>query len=186
MQKKLSLVMLTGLLLCTSACESSRPKPGFVAKEWADNTRKLGITPIFPPRERVFPGDIYVTAIHPAKIVEDGPAQIYTVLPFRYDHLDLKNEFITEANDNRLMPSMPQYKNADTSSTPWAMPSHNVGTKRLNGLVAFPGFTFASLSESELGFNVTNGAWGALFGGGRKANTWSLIRFRQLNMSALS
>jgi len=68
------------------------------------------------------------------------------------------------------MPAMARFSAQGSDTATWALPTHNAPSgKRLNGLVAFPGFTFASISESDLGFNITNGSWGALFGGGRKS-----------------
>jgi hypothetical protein len=155
------------LTLVLSGCGSERPKPGSVAKEWAENTRNLGIIPIYPPRERVYPGDIYISAIFDYVTIEDGAEYLYTITPFRYDHLDLQQEFKNEAADTRLMPAMASYTNGGNSTTPWAMPKHGVNGGRLNGLIAFPGFTFASMKEFTVGANITNGAWGALFGGSR-------------------
>lgn len=170
MKHELKLIVLIGLVAAIAGCESSRPKPGFVAKEWSDNTRKLGITPVFPPREKVYPGDVYITTVFDQEVIDDGPERIYTVSPYRYDHIDLDSEFKKESLDDRKMPALADYKVGASISKTWEMPPHNIKDGgRLNGLVAFPGFTFASISEADLGFNITNGAWGGLFGGGRNS-----------------
>lgn len=170
MKKSIELIIITGLVVAISACGSTQPKSGIIAKEWSDNTRQLGITPIFPPRERVYPGDVYISRIYDPKTAEDAPATFYNKIPYRYDHINLDTELNAEASDNRLMPAMANFSAQGSNTETWALPTHNAPSgKRLNGLVAFPGFTFASFSESDLGFNITNGAWGALFGGGRKS-----------------
>jgi len=162
----LASALLISIIL--SACESNDRKSESVAKTWAENTRKLGINPIYPPRERVYPGDIYITAVYDAATIESGPEYLYTTTPFRYHHLDLTDEFRAEAEDKRLMPAMASYTSGVNSEATWPMPSHNVGKGRLNGLIAFPGFTFASMTESKFGANITNGAWGGLFSWAQK------------------
>lgn len=56
------------LLLCivvTAGCATSPAPQGYVAKQWATAFRELQITPVFPPREDVQVGDIYVVPVAP-------------------------------------------------------------------------------------------------------------------------
>jgi uncharacterized repeat protein (TIGR01451 family) len=44
--------------LCVAACNSGKGK---VARSWSTSMRELHITPVFPPREDVQPGDVYLS-----------------------------------------------------------------------------------------------------------------------------
>jgi hypothetical protein len=48
------------------------PPKGYVAKEWSSKMRELGIVPIFPPREDVQVGDIYITSNLQGDSFKDG------------------------------------------------------------------------------------------------------------------
>ncbi len=64
--KKLNSVLI--LLTCgllTAGCATAPAPAGYVAKQWATAFRELQITPIFPPREDVQVGDIYVAPVAP-------------------------------------------------------------------------------------------------------------------------
>ena len=52
------LVTACALALCGCA---SPVKSGFVADQWTSNMLELGIYPIFPPREDIYVGDVFVT-----------------------------------------------------------------------------------------------------------------------------
>lgn len=152
---------------CTAlvlGCSASKPKPGLIAKQWSDNTRQLGISPIYPPRERFEPGDIYLAVTVPASKIGEMPDGFYTTTPIRYGQLDLTSNF-TKEQQRRQLPAMPSYVNeSGTAVTPWNMQDYPAAGGRLNGIVAFPGYSFASATDAELGINVTNGAWGGLLG----------------------
>ena len=47
-------------LLTLTACNTSPIEPGEVKAKWTRNFHQLGIVPIFPPREDVYVGDIYL------------------------------------------------------------------------------------------------------------------------------
>lgn len=57
---KLSLVLIVASVLC--GCKADR---GYVQREWSQSFRELGIVPVFPPREDVFVGDVYVYRFNP-------------------------------------------------------------------------------------------------------------------------
>lgn len=52
------IVAACALALCGCA---SPVKSGFVADQWTSNMEELGIYPVFPPREDLYVGDVYVT-----------------------------------------------------------------------------------------------------------------------------
>src|SRR5262245_51448709 len=52
------LVTLGLAISIVTACSTT--DSGYVAREWTKNIRELGIYPIFPPREDVRVGDVYV------------------------------------------------------------------------------------------------------------------------------
>jgi hypothetical protein len=52
------LIAACALALCGCA---SPIKSGFVSEQWTTNMEELGIYPVFPPREDIYVGDIYVT-----------------------------------------------------------------------------------------------------------------------------
>jgi hypothetical protein len=54
--------LFTVLVLATSG---QAARKGYVMREWSTNMRELGIVPIFPPREDVQVGDIYVFPYNP-------------------------------------------------------------------------------------------------------------------------
>lgn len=58
------LAYLVCATLIASCAVSSAPQ-GYVAKQWATAFRELQITPVFPPREDVQVGDIYVVPVAP-------------------------------------------------------------------------------------------------------------------------
>ncbi|WP_223542514.1 hypothetical protein [Pseudomonas sp. BF-RE-26] len=143
------------------------------------NTRQLGINPIFPPRERVYPGDLYIAPFYRDLDQSKVSPLYFTITAQRFDHVDMSFAL----DEEQLIDTLPEMQDYTDDSgkviTPWTLNPYpgskgrrggrQISGGRINGLVAFPGFTFASLSESDIGVNITNGAWGALFGGGRKA-----------------
>lgn len=165
------LMIVSAVGLCALAgCASSKPVPGIVAQEWSSNTRQLAINPLFPPRERFYPGDLYI-APYFADVSQDSSApHNYLLRSHRFDHVDLSAALAQEQAIAPL-PALSTYKDEtgkDVST--WPLNPYPASGGRVNGLVAFPGFTFASASSSQLGANISNGGWGGLFGGGREAH----------------
>jgi len=57
---------LFGCAAVIAGCSSTTPvEPGNVAKQWATAFRELQLTPVFPPREDVQVGDVYVVPVAP-------------------------------------------------------------------------------------------------------------------------
>ena len=61
-------ILVLSLSMWTLAgCAFTGAPPGHVAKEWATAFRELQLTPIFPPREDVQVGDIYIVPVEPGE-----------------------------------------------------------------------------------------------------------------------
>lgn len=142
--------------LALSGCQSDRPDPGAIAKEWSTNTAQLGIRPIYPPRE-VYPGDVFISVGYDVDSIEEIPTKAFNILPIRYSHVPNLKEVAALEKDRLRFP-------IDTSNTDAAsfigFPSND---ERINCLVAFPGFTFASTSDVNLGANIPKSVWAAMF-----------------------
>ncbi|EJM32659.1 hypothetical protein [Pseudomonas sp. GM25] len=146
----------------------SRPTPGVVAENWATNTEQLGIQAIYPPRAQFEVGDVFV-----ARSVGKGQKSKtadYVLGSIRVDHIDLSEELYRSA-PTVTFESSDTYDDGTgigTVQTRKVLPL-KVRDRVINSLVAFPGFTFASLAESDVGVNVTSNAIGALIGLGRRS-----------------
>jgi len=64
-EKQTFILFLLSFVSLNSGCATSPAPEGYVAKQWATAFRELQITPIFPPREDVQVGDIYVVPVAP-------------------------------------------------------------------------------------------------------------------------
>lgn len=147
------------------AC-SSRPERGAVVQQWSANTEQLNFKPIFPPRGNFEVGDLYV--VRAAKAGAKMKTVDYYMSSVWFDRMRLDDE-LAKAAPHITMQKTPEDKSglvATTSVPDLFVP--NTSTK-MNALVAFPGFSFASLAESDLGLGVSNSAIGAFFGGARKS-----------------
>jgi len=71
---------------------SSSVEPGFVAKDWSAKMRELQINPIFPPREDVQVGDIYIPATQADEALEVLTAEGYLPISLWLGTLDLREE----------------------------------------------------------------------------------------------
>ncbi|WP_025111379.1 hypothetical protein [Pseudomonas sp. H1h] len=148
------------------ACSSDRLEKGAVAEEWSRSTEQLSIRPIFPPRANFEVGDLYV--VRAAKSGAELKTADYYMSSIWFDRMSLENEL------KKAAPHIKPAKTiADDSGKTKVMSVPDLfvpdTTTRINSLVAFPGFTFASLAESQLGLGVTNSSIAALFGGARKS-----------------
>ena len=151
-------VLMPACAMVAVSCSSN--KPGVVAQEWSKNTSQLGIYPLYPPRERFFPGDIYIVPIAGDRTINRLPAKYYMIRPLRYDHVDMSREL---ANEQQVMElpltgTIPDGKGGNSIPEPFY--PYPESKKRINGVVAFPGFTFASSTEGALGINVPTEAGG--------------------------
>ncbi|RBL72828.1 hypothetical protein C3E98_004795 [Pseudomonas sp. MWU13-2625] len=158
---------LTICALCIGlvAC-SSRPERGAVVQQWSANTEQLNFKPIFPPRGNFEVGDFYV--VRAAKAGDKMKTADYYMSSVWFDRMRLDEE-LKKAAPYITAEKTPADKSGlvtATSVPDLFVPNTNV---KMNALVAFPGFTFASLAESDIGLGVSNSAIGAFFGGARKS-----------------
>ena len=78
-----------GLLVFTGAgCSSTNDDPGAVQREWSRNLRELGIVPVFPPREDLYVGDVFLYAFDP------DSAHTEAILLKKYDRLKPKEQAV--------------------------------------------------------------------------------------------
>lgn len=155
-------VLCIGLVAC-----SNRPEKGIVVQEWVTNTEQLNLRPIFPPRGNFEVGDIYV--VRAANAGTKMKTANYYMSSVWFDRMNLDNELI------KFAPHISPAKTPEDKSglvVPTGVPALLVPKTRtrINSLVAFPAFTFASLGEYELGLGVSNSAIGALFSGAKKSS----------------
>ncbi len=160
------IVCLVGVAL--TGCGSSKPAPGVVAQNWTANTEQLGIRAIYPPRSQFEVGDVFI-ARAVAKGQKFDPAD-YVLGSVRIDHIDLSEELYRSAPTIMFQSSDNEESGSGTDKVKTAkvLPL-KIRDRVINSQVAFPGFTFASLAENEVGANATGSAFAALFGGGRRS-----------------
>lgn len=151
-------------VLVLSGCSSERQDPGEIAKEWSTNTRQLGIYPLFPPRERVYPGDIYIFPTAPTHAINKIPSEFYTIKPIRYSSQNITALLESEQKQSTL-PETPVFTDATGERKPGPFISYPATGGRQNGLIAFPGYNFASVRDIRLGGGFANSAAAAKFGG---------------------
>jgi hypothetical protein len=158
---------LTICALCIGlvAC-SSRPERGAIVQQWSANTEQLNFKPIFPPRGNFEVGDFYV--VRAAKAGNKMKTADYYMSSVWFDRMRLDEE-LKKAAPYITAEKTPVDKSGLVTAT--SVPDLFVPntTVKMNALVAFPGFTFASLAESDIGLGVSNSAIGAFFGGARKS-----------------
>lgn len=161
------------LMLCLvgaglAGCGSSKPAPGVVAENWTTNTEQLGIKAIYPPRTNVEVGDLFIARA--VKVGEKISTADYVLASTKFDYINI-DAAIVESRPKHSFQSMATYDDGSGSGavTTRALTPMTINEKQVNSLVAFPGFTFASLAESDIGVNVTSSAIGAALGFGRRS-----------------
>ncbi|HBR9619909.1 hypothetical protein JNS61_25270 [Klebsiella pneumoniae] len=145
------------IVVVVSGCAETQ-EPGIVAQEWAKNTRQLNIFPLFPPRERFYPGDVYIFPFVSPKMTEKVPSKFYTIKPIRFTRFDVSDILEKE----QTIPTMPQTKDWESlgsaESRAGAFVSYPSTDSRQNGVIAFPGYSFASVSDVSLGLGTVTSA----------------------------
>lgn len=185
---KAKLFLPIALSMALLGCENAAPnKPGFVAKQWFEQIRELQVNVVFPPREDVQVGDIYITpqTEHAQKIID---SEDYLPISLLGAHANLnaalKQYYANrssypistassvpagEAATNAATPLVPQA----TLSCPGTTSDCNIFTseaardlKRLR-LVAFPDFLSTTISSGDVSVLIPveafTGQLGALF-----------------------
>lgn len=158
--------LMIGILCIASVGCSNRPERGAVVQQWSANTEQLNFKPIFPPRGNFEVGDFYV--VRAAKAGAKMKTVDYYMGSVWFDRMRLDEE-LKKAAPYITAAKTPADKSglvATTSVPDLYLPNSSV---KVNALVAFPGFTFASLAESDIGLGVSNSSIGALLGGARKS-----------------
>lgn len=160
----LSLTAAAALAAC-----SADPKPGYIADRFRDGVAQLSISPIYPPREDFYPGDVYIstnnnldhlqTAIRADSLVEQlGLPAFYAQRP------------AFAALDDML------YKQMSDQSKVWQQPATPIFATASQDavrprLVVFPLYDFAASSSGGLGVNAATSAVGGLLGASGSSDT---------------
>lgn len=151
----LGLAILTG-------CQSERPQPGAIAQEWAMNTSQMGIKPVYPLTE-MSPGDVFLSVGYNVDSMADIPTKGYDIQPMIYSHLDLTGIPTHEQERGRFVYPI---DTADSKKPDFkGIPSNN----RANCSVSFPGYSFASTLDYNLGAEVPTSVWAAIFSTAHKS-----------------
>lgn len=167
----ISLFLIVGFL---RACTASRPEPGTLLKTWSESVANLGIRPVYPLQESLFPGNVLLVPTYPGKSRSDAkPSEFYTYYSIPVGSLDLCKLYLSIKRIPE-MPSVVSYvapgTSKDQSLTPWQPTAINYSTLncsdykgadfKLNRTVAFPAFQFGAMVEAGLGANLMAGAVG--------------------------
>ncbi|HEV7369376.1 hypothetical protein [Arenibaculum sp.] len=155
--------------------------PGFVAREWDSSMRELNIYPLFPPREDVQVGDLYVVLAD----AKDGPQDIDYGTPGIWLDSLLTRDLVEAFYDARanLPQGLPAALGPDgnpvaaggSAVTPTPLSQVVSATPPDNAyrsadplgrlrLVQFPAFSLALLDESQIGLAAPS-LLGGLLGG---------------------
>lgn len=126
-------------------------RPGFVAQQWADSIRELSISPLFPPREDVEVGDIYLESAD-----DKNRAPGLTGAGQQYWLANLKlGKAVSEVYRSRV--ALPFETTNPETQKPWPLPQSDEGVfrtdrdaKRLRG-VSFPAYAVASIRSADIG-----------------------------------
>lgn len=145
-----------GLVLLT-ACQSERPQPGAIAQEWAMNTIQMGIKPVYPLTE-MSPGDVFLSVGYNVDSMADIPTKAFEIQPIIYANLDLSHIPSHEQEPGRFIYPI---DNSDSKKPAFKALTNSQG--RANCSVSFPGFSFASTLDYNLGANIPTSVWAAMF-----------------------
>lgn len=171
------LIYGVAITVTLTGCNTSKPESGGVLKAWSESVATLGIRPVYPLQENVFPGNIFLVPTYPGKKQSDEkPAEFYTHYSAPVGSLDLCSLYLSLQNEPELS-SISGYKASLAGSSepkvvetwqPTAIKYSNFKCKdyegpdfNLNRALSFPAFTFGSVIESGLGANLMAGSVGA-------------------------
>lgn len=151
--KKIKITIPFVLTFVISGCADTQ-EPGIVAKEWARNTRQLNIFPLFPPRERFYPGDVYIFPFVSPNMTDKIPSKFYTIKPIRFARFDVSDLLKKEQAIPTMSETIDWDKSGNAESKIGEFVSYPSNESRQNGVVAFPGYSFASVSDTSLGLGT--------------------------------
>ena len=133
--------------------------PGAVAKQWSMMMREFGIVPIYPPREDVQPGDVYVLPLPPdaeleRAVIRDNP-QNFLPIALHVARLDVRDDIKAHYNASISLPATPNFASA-TKPVAVTQPTFtaerefpaDISRPRLGG---FPEFFSIQLSTASAG-----------------------------------
>ncbi len=152
--------------------------PGYVAKEWSATMRELGIIPVFPPREDVLVGDVYIAPVSPDEEVAAFKKKEFLPLGLWLTTLDVGDDVSSFYSSRSSFPTTSS-NTADFMSnltnSPFAgLPQARDGTRNvfLGGdtnrlrMVGFPSFMSATFNKGDLAAVVPVEAVNLAFGAG--------------------
>lgn len=157
------------LVALLSACTTSSPGPGVVAKQWTSNIDQLGINAIYPPRENVYVGDAYVsyTSIKPTKGNHTSTNTPFEPAVWLTSVRSKAPSFY--ANRPSFKFAKLKYESDPDGSKIWEQPPDRISlptktsSDRLR-LVGFPAYNFISTTAASLGLNIPGGTVGGTAG----------------------
>lgn len=145
------------VLVLLTACQSERPQPGAIAQEWAMNTIQMGIKPLYPLTE-MSPGDVFLSVGYNVDSMADIPTKAFDIQPIIYANLDLSQIPTHEQEPGRFIYPI---DNSDSKKPAFKALTNSRG--RANCSVSFPGFSFASTLDYNLGADIPTSVWAAMF-----------------------
>lgn len=101
-------VLASGLFIF--ACAAA--KPGEVQRAWVSTLREMGIHPVFPPREDVQVGDIYLRRLGPASFVEN-PSSGFVPIDLWVSSIPNTRDLLEQFQETRI--AFPDSQNASES-----------------------------------------------------------------------
>ncbi len=172
-------LFIVGLVAFIGWRGASKPEAGTMLKAWSESVQNLGVRPIYPLQESLYPGNMLLVPTYPGKTkwFEEKPAEYYTKYFARVGSLDLCQLYLSLRNTPEI-PEISGYEaNGGVSAegkpfTPWQPTeikyshfkcSGYADTDfRINRVMAFPAFQFGSIAESGVSANALTGLAGIL------------------------
>ncbi len=163
--KTVSLLLLVVVTLTACTSTSQPYKRGLVYRDWTRTFSELGIFPVFPPREDVLPGDVWLLPTHPYDTRGIEAFGGLGKVGLWYDRLTVNKTFRDALTENYAkIPYPADTKNgtalaADTTkATVIGVPAYTNATENLfiKGLinktrqVAFPEFAATTVDQGSL------------------------------------
>lgn len=139
MHRVAPIVCLTVLM-----CGCSSVKDGFVVREWSSNMRELGIYPVFPPREDLYVGDVFVS-YEGVQDTPEGKASSFPAMGLHLASLDLSNSLKAHYATRPEFPA--SSASAAAAASVFDPPTQQTRLKT----VAFPFFLKATATGAEIG-----------------------------------
>ncbi|QDI08883.1 hypothetical protein electrica_02778 [Klebsiella electrica] len=154
-------------LTLISGCSAPSIKSGYVAQQWAINTRQLGIHPIYPLSENYSVGDIYLVPVGDDRTINNLPSESYNVTMKLITNIPVNENEMANKNGFSRTPDF-QDSNGVTHK-PGLFIEKVVNGKRVNSVCAFPGFSFAAAVGVSGGLEAAYDNAGVAAGGSKKS-----------------